>query len=164
MIMNNDLFLMKNIDSTFALYIILVIFIVVTIAQWILFKKAGEFGWKSLIPIYSLYIYITKIARKHPMCFWFPTLSSLGILILLNFYKIQDGYINSFTMNLIAFFIFVSGILNLIIYSLVTISISRNFGHGLVYALGLIFFPYIFLIILAFGNSKFNPTNETYYI
>lgn len=162
--MNNNLFLLKNIDFSFALSIISVIFIIVTVAQWILFKKAGEFGWKSLIPIFSLYIYITKIARKHSIYFLFPILSSLGIWILLKFYKIQDVDINSFTMNLIAFFIFVSGILNLIIYYLITISISRNFGHGLGYALGLIFFPYIFLIILAFGNSRFNPTNETYYI
>lgn len=162
--MNNNLFLLEKINFYFALFIILAIHTIVTIAQWMLFKKAGESGWKSLIPIYSLYIYITQIARKSSIYFWFPILSSLGIGILLNFYNFKNVNMNSFTMNLIGFFIFVSGILNLIIYYLVTISVSRNFNHGFGYAIGLIFFPYIFLMILAFGNSRFNPINEPYYI
>lgn len=155
--MNNTQFFWKDTNFSFAMFIILAMFIIVTIAQWMLFKKAGESGWKSLIPIYSSYIYITKIARKKAIYFWFPILSSLLICILFDFFTIQNINMNSFTMDFITFFTFVIGILDLIIYYLVTISISKNFGHGLGYALGLIFFPYIFLMILAFGNSRFNP-------
>ncbi|MCC3145295.1 DUF5684 domain-containing protein [Halanaerobium sp. Z-7514] len=34
-----------------------------TICLWLLFIEAGEKGWKSLIPIYNIYI-ISKIADK----------------------------------------------------------------------------------------------------
>ena len=33
------------------------------VAIWLLFEKANQEGWKSLIPIYNVYILI-KIARK----------------------------------------------------------------------------------------------------
>lgn len=40
-----------------ALYIILLVLcVLLIIAQWKIFTKAGEAGWKSLIPIYSTYI------------------------------------------------------------------------------------------------------------
>lgn len=41
--------------------ILLIVSIITVIAQWRLFKKAGEEGWKSIIPIYNTYTMI-KIA------------------------------------------------------------------------------------------------------
>ena len=37
-------------------------FILFKIAQWRVFTKAGEKGWKALIPMYDFYIYL-KIIR-----------------------------------------------------------------------------------------------------
>ncbi|HSX27931.1 MAG TPA: DUF5684 domain-containing protein [Candidatus Saccharimonadales bacterium] len=42
---------------------LLVVGIALLVATWRFFEKAGYAGWKSLVPIYSLYIYI-KIAQR----------------------------------------------------------------------------------------------------
>lgn len=42
-----------------------------------------------------------------------------------------------------------------ILISIITVhKLSESFGHGIGFTLGLFFFPYIFLPILAFGKSK----------
>ena len=35
---------------------ILIVYVLLVIAQWKMFKKAGEAGWKALIPFYNTYI------------------------------------------------------------------------------------------------------------
>lgn len=47
----------------YAILIGLLIFIYV--CKWRLFKKAGQPGWKALIPFYSLYIQMVKISGIH---------------------------------------------------------------------------------------------------
>ena len=47
------------------LFIALVISIIQIIAMWKLYKKAGEKGWKSIIPIYNLVI-LFKISGLSP--------------------------------------------------------------------------------------------------
>ena len=48
------------------IYLILVIafYVLLVIADWKIFSKAGEDGWKSLIPIYNLYIYVKIMDGK----------------------------------------------------------------------------------------------------
>lgn len=47
----------------FYLFIWLVILVVAIIAYWKVFQKAGEAGWKSLIPIYNAYILLKIVGR-----------------------------------------------------------------------------------------------------
>ena len=47
----------------FALLIPIVIFVGFVASYWVIFTKAGEDGWKCLIPIYNL-IVILKIVNK----------------------------------------------------------------------------------------------------
>lgn len=49
-------------DTTTSL-ISLAISIIVIAGMWMSFQKAGEAGWKAIIPIYNVYIQ-TKIAEK----------------------------------------------------------------------------------------------------
>jgi len=48
-------------------------------------------------------------------------------------------------------------LINLIPGILVPVGVSRNFGHGVGFALGLIFLPFIFYPMLGFGSSTYNP-------
>ncbi len=44
--------------ATTAITIIsLVLCVILIVAEWKIFEKAGEPGWKAIIPIYNLYIY-----------------------------------------------------------------------------------------------------------
>jgi hypothetical protein len=45
---------------------------------------------------------------------------------------------------------------NLIIWILVTAGIAKNFGKGVGFILGLLFLPFIFFLILGFGDATYN--------
>jgi hypothetical protein len=89
-------------------------------AGWRLFTKAGERGWKSLIPIYSTIILLRIVGRP-----WWWLLFMMIPLVQIVF-------------------------LVIVFYDL-----SRAFGHGLVYALGLMLLPGIMIPVLAFGGSRY---------
>lgn len=63
------------------------------VAAWRIFTKAGEAGWKSIIPIYSTYI-TYKISWKKKNLFW-ATLAATVLAFVLSPFSIQaDGSIN----------------------------------------------------------------------
>ena len=103
------------------LIVVLVLFVLLVIAYWKIFEKAGEAGWKSIIPIYNTYI-ITKIATGN------------GLLFLL---------------------ILIPGVGALIWEILLAVKLSKAFGKGVGFILGLIFLPNIFWLILGFGGSQY---------
>ncbi|MGF3067255.1 DUF5684 domain-containing protein [Facklamia sp. P12945] len=47
---------MGNMSDGFSSILYMVFVIIFIVGMWKLFEKAGEAGWKSLIPIYQLYI------------------------------------------------------------------------------------------------------------
>ncbi len=51
--------------------------------------------------------------------------------------------------------LFLIPIVNFVVLILVLHSLSLNFGHGAGFTLGLIFLGWIFLMILAFGSSRY---------
>ena len=65
-----------------ALIVPLLIFIIMIAAMWRVFEKAGEAGWKSIIPIYNLYV-LVLIAGKPG---WWFLIIALVPLIGLIFY------------------------------------------------------------------------------
>ncbi|MEI3402269.1 MAG: DUF5684 domain-containing protein [Clostridia bacterium] len=121
-----------------ALLAIMVTILVFTIiANWKIFTKAGEAGWKSLIPIYSSVI-LYRIAGISP---W------LILLYLLVWVPVIGPLIS----------------LGLTIYLM--INLANAFGKSTGFAVGLILLNTIFIMILAFGNSEYqlnlkNDNNE----
>ncbi len=105
--------------------LIFVIFIL--IGQWRVFEKAGESGWKSLIPIYNLCKLLDISGRS-----W------LGI----------------FTFILL--FIPIIGWIMFLVYWFNTYAeLSRRFGHSSLFALGLMLFMPLFMMILGFDTSEY---------
>ena len=98
----------------------LVIFIVVLVAMWKIFTKAGKPGWASIVPIYSLVIYLQIV--KKPL--WWVVL----------------------------FFI---PVVNFVIFILVSIALAKEFGKGTGFGIGLLFLPFIFFPMLAFGSAQY---------
>jgi uncharacterized protein DUF5684 len=97
-----------------------VVYAILVIPYWVIFKKAGQEGWPALIPIYSTYILLKIIGRPG----WW--------LIL-----------------------FLIPIVNLVIYIIMMNDLSKSFGHGVGFTLGLLFLSIIFVYILAFGSSTY---------
>lgn len=65
--------------SGFTLFIYFAILIVMLVAQWKMFSKAGEAGWKCLIPFYNSYIFC-KILYGNGWKFLFSLVPILNII------------------------------------------------------------------------------------
>lgn len=121
-------------------------YVISAIAYWQIFKKAGEKGWKALIPVYNSYI-IYKISWKTSM-FWI-------MLILDIVYAVLAGINVSAQSGVLAFLMYAVYIVVLVIGIISIHKLSKAFGHGVGFTLGLIFLSPIFILILAFGGSQY---------
>ena len=116
------------------------------IANWRIFTKAGEAGWKSIIPIYGDYISY-KIAWQ-PAYFWLTFI--LGIVSSYLQGTLETG--ESLTVYMLVILIKIILVIISIMYS---IKLARAFGRGTGFAIGLIFLPPIFMLILGFGDDRY---------
>lgn len=116
------------------LVITTVIAILQLIGMWKVFTKAGEKGWKCIIPIYNMVI-LFKISGLSP---W-----------------IIFGYLATFIP-------FVGWIVCLGISIYQCNSLAKAFGKDVGYTIGLLLVPTIFYMILGFGNVQYvGPGNVT---
>lgn len=110
-----------------------IVAIIQLIAMWKLFSKAGEKGWKSIIPIYN-FVILFKISGLSP---W---------LIL---------------VYLAAIIPFIGWIAPIVITAILSYKLAKSFGKDSGWAVGLYFLPSIFYLILAFGKSEYvGPDGE----
>lgn len=101
-----------------------VIYVLLIIAMWKIFTKAGKPGWASIIPIYNIVVMFQIIGLN-------PWLLLLYLIPVVNF--------------VVA-----------IVFSIMQASrLSKAFGKGTGFALGLFFLNPIFLLMLGFGDSKY---------
>lgn len=113
-------------------FIVLVVAVITIIANWKIFTKAGEKGWKSLIPIYNTVV-LFKVAGISP---WW-VLGYLAAII-----PVIGGFV----------------VLGITIYFM--ISLAKAFGKGTGFTVGLILLNTIFVMILAFGSSEYQLNKE----
>lgn len=116
------------------------------IANWRIFAKAGIPGWHSLIPILNVYDQF-KLA-------W-----SGGIGVLFLALTAITGYMSdsgepSTLLNLL-------GIAVAVLTLVQNYKLAKAFGHGLPFALGLLFFNPIFVLALGFGSSEYQGPLKT---
>ncbi len=128
-----------------ALMLILIIGLAVAvfmiIVYWKMFSKAGEAGWKAIIPIYNTYI-LFKVA-KIPLVFF----AWLICTILMWF--------DNSAINIIGYL----GVL--VTWIVLDVKIASSFGKSAGFAVGLIFLPIIFFPILAFGSATYQGDEQT---
>lgn len=129
------------------------------VCMWKVFSKAGEGGWKILIPIYNVYIQF-KIANAKKR-FWMCLLLTLAIPVILA--TMIDGII--YEMQMLGAFIMDNDrairllavlILALVIFIInvtVNFSMAKAFGLPGIFGLGLWLLPFIFYAIIAFSGS-----------
>lgn len=118
------------------MWVILIILVLTVIAQWKIFTKAGEAGWKCLIPIYSTVV-LFRISGISP---WWVL-----------------GYLAGIIPG-------VGGLITLGISIYAMIMLAKAFGKGAGFTVGLILLNTIFILILGFGDSQYQlyrrPTTE----
>lgn len=146
--------------------------ILMIVALWRIYEKAGEQGWASLIPFYRDYV-LYKVSGKKNL-FWGHLICSVIILgavgsmiaeIVAIIIKAADVYsynnmsdeelIKIGLVFIIAIFVMaICGIIQFILKILQCVGLTQSFGVSGAYAVGLLFLPHIFYSIFAF-NSNF---------
>ncbi len=134
-----------------ALVFILIWYALIIIAGWKIFKKAGEPGWKSLIPIYNVYI-LYKIAGIKKW-FWIMIAVACCIGFINGIISATAGPDGNTAISVISAF---STIFGLGVNAYYSLKMSKAFKHGIAFAIGLFIFEPIFMLILGFGASKYD--------
>jgi hypothetical protein len=119
-------------------------FIFQAIADWKIFTKAGEAGWKSLIPIYNVYV-------EYDLC-WSGVLGLvyIALTICANFLTSGQNVAN-WRMIIGAVMIIIA----LILHVMQSLRLARSFGKGTGFGICLILFGPIARMVLGFGSATY---------
>ncbi|MBR0088498.1 MAG: hypothetical protein IJP94_01525 [Clostridia bacterium] len=131
----------------------LIWYVLQVIARWKIFTKAGEKGWKAIIPVYNEFV-MYKISWK-TMFFWIMfALVVAGSLVSSLAGTGQNA--NGFLL----FLAFVLLIAACVIGIIQLHNLSKAFGHGAGFTVGLVLLNPIFMLILAFGSSEYKGIQD----
>lgn len=121
------------------------------IGCWKIFGKFGEPGWKCIIPIYSTWVEY-KYTWKPSMAIWLIACSFISSLL-------ADYAPDNVPLSLIASILAIAAI---VLSTIGYYKLSKSFGHGIGFTIGLFLIPGIFQIILGFGRSQYigNTTQD----
>lgn len=122
--------------------IALILALLIIVAEWKIFTKAGQRGWTCIIPILNTFVLVKLV--KRPM-WWAVVLTITGF---------AAGGANS-ADGVLAAILWALGVIAVVVYILVQLALAKAFGHGIGYALGLIILPFIFMLILGYGSSTY---------
>ena len=120
----------------------LVLYILIVIAHWKIFTKAGQRGWASIIPILNLFVLVKLV--KRPM--WWAVVITIGLIV---------GGAPSDAAAVIQVVTGLIAILAAILLIITFFDLAKAFGHGVGFGLGLVFLSVIFALILGFGSSTY---------
>ena len=118
-----------------------------TIALWKAFTKAGEAGWKAIIPIYHTYIEYKIAGMKN--WFWYGILIAFVLWLIAGFVPEQQQLFTNIACAVVW-----------IIYIVVTFKFARKFGWGVFTSILFVLFYPICILILGFGSSKYEGKEE----
>ena len=144
--------------------IMLVMLVLLVVARWRLFGKAGEKGWKSLIPIYSSYVMYKLVwnAKSFVIYVVLWAISVIATLASGQYVLLPDGqmmYVGG--GNFILGFISTIASIGVLVYMvLFAIKTALAFKKHPAFAVGLLLLPSIFTLVLAFGSAEYQGPQE----
>lgn len=123
-------------------------YIALTVAQWKLFTKAGEKGWKALIPFYSVFVSHHLIGMRH---IWF--------ILDIVFWVIEAALelIHGVPLWLEETFLYAALILTVISEILHIMKLCYCYTKSELFGVGLFVLPPVFSLIVAFDKSEYHP-------
>ena len=126
------------------LILMLIWFILQVIADWKIFEKAGEPGWKSIIPIYNTFV-------EYDIC-WngFYGLLFLAAPIISSFLTTGEGAPSWHAIVVTAL-----SVVTLVLHFIQSVKLSKAFGKGTGFGILLFIFGPICRIVLGFGSARY---------
>ena len=134
--------------------------IIMLIATWKIFTKAGEKGWKVLIPFYNAYIAFKISGFKSG--FWTLLATEIAVFVAIFIAAatgdatVVNGQVTEFHNAIYPIITIVAAIIEIVIGVVGCYKLAKAFKRGIGTTLGLIFLPFIFTLILAFGSAKYD--------
>ena len=125
------------------------------VAMWKIFAKAGEPGWKSLIPLYNGHV-LYKLCWK-PVYYWLTVILAVPVCILVTVWSaaMMMGEA-SIGFSTLVWTVYSAYVILALVWSVKQyIYLARAFGYGGAFAIGLVLMPVVFLLILAFGGATY---------
>jgi len=138
------LILMTILGSTLALgalYIGVMLFgyLLLALGRWQMFEKMGQPGWKGFVPIYSDYILYGSCWET---AFFWVALAASAVCAM--------GGADSRSL-----LVSLAGIVAAVMEASLALRVSRSFGHGIPFALGLMLLNPLFVLYLGFGPDRY---------
>lgn len=128
------------------------------VCMWRIFEKAGEPGWKCLIPVYNIYVFY-KIAWEAKYFLYL----FLGIIVCSILIGVGIGG-NSGAASGIGGFLMVVLYAAVFVFAVISmVKLSKRFGKSGAFAIGLILLNTIFMAILAFDSSTYDRSRTDPY-
>ena len=132
-------------DLLYFLLFSLPLCIALAIGEWNVLKKAGEKGWKSLIPFYNLFL-SHHIAGMSHVWFIIEAITWVAEFLFELF---------SFPEPVVFWFGIATGIFTLVSELIHVIKMCNCFGKGTGFKIGMALIPEVFFMILAFGKAEY---------
>ena len=132
----------------------IILFILNAIAEYRIFKKAGESGWKAWIPFLNVYTQY-KFSWK---TYWFWILMAASVVISILSSKSADNNTYATIALILSIFVWVIQLIG-------SVKLAKSFGKGTLYGIfmGITFLKTILFFVLAFGSSQYigNTSDDT---
>lgn len=135
--------------ATIGTIVWIVVSVLNIIGCWKIYNKFGEPGWKCLIPVYGTWVQY-QYTWKPQMAIVVWALGFGGDLLVS---LMAEGSVLYYVFGIISV---VGWIISVIGYH----KLSKAFGKGVGYTIGMVLFPSIFMTILGLGKSQYvgNPS------
>ena len=127
---------------TFAIISILVSVLVI-VAHWFIYAKAGQPGWAVLIPIYNLIVLLKIVGRPIWWIIWF-----FQVLVFYILFLVSPGIPTGILL-------FLSEVTCIVFAIIITNGLSKSFGKDAGFTVGLVLLGFIFYPILGFGKATY---------
>lgn len=134
-----------------------ILFTIEVVTRWIIFNKAGESGWKAIIPIYSDYT-MYKVSKSKKFFFLFYAAVLLSAII--------TGVTNDMTLSTsVSTIVWILALLfELVAFScrcIQSIRLANAFNQSIAFGICLILFRPIVMLILAFSKMEYETEEFT---
>jgi peptide/nickel transport system ATP-binding protein len=115
------------------------------VSYWRIFQKANKYGWYTLVPFYNGVVWFDIVQFPRWLVI-VPILSGLTLPVLFSGADLSGGVQVSLWLLLLS---------SAVLYVAHSWFLAVALGHGVVFAVGLIALPVVFVPILAFGDSRY---------
>lgn len=141
----------KTIEELIFFGIEIILYILFMIAEWRILTKAGEKGYKSLIPFYNIYISHKIVGMSHV---WFI------VEMILWVGEVVDLFVR-FNKTFDIIFLIVTLVFTMTSAVVHVLKICKCFGKRTAFKIGMLLLPDLFMLIIAFGKSTYTKPEKS---